>query len=159
MRIYLAGPIGGLTPPQVFDHFESLAAKLRPYYEVLHPMLGKGHFRQSPATFVTEGYTHPVSNNHSITRRDLWCVQQANIVLADFSRTPDAVTIGTCIELGWGYAFHKHTLAVLDLSVPNVHQHAFILECADIVWPTMAQAVAYLIQLAGEPAPSPLEVP
>ena len=146
MKIYLAGPISGKGYDETVALFKSKADPLRSYgYEVLHPMLGKGELRNE-TEFRAHGYDNPVSTNHAVFERDKWMIQTADIVLADLS-TATRVSIGTMYELAWASLLGKHTVVVLPEG-EGPHRHCFVLESADLVYPTVCAALEYLRQLA-----------
>lgn len=151
MKIYIAHQISGLTPEQVIDYFESMARYMKAIgFEVLQPMTAKGYFRPDPAhkeqpAFKPDGYAQPVSTNHAIVERDNWMVHMADVVHVDFTGTTSP-SIGMIMELAWAHELRKHTVIVLPEG--NPHRHAFILECADVIFPDMAASMEYLVNLA-----------
>lgn len=145
MRIYLAGPISGKGYDETVEMFESKIGRLKGF-EVWHPMLGKEALRNE-MRFRAEGYQHvAVATNHAIFERDQWMVRNCDIVLADLSEAT-MVSIGTMYELAWASLLGKHTVVVLPED--GVHQHAFVRESADIVFPTVEEALSYLEGLPG----------
>jgi|WetSurMetagenome_2_1015567.scaffolds.fasta_scaffold00049_18 nucleoside 2-deoxyribosyltransferase len=149
MKIYLAHPISGMTPEAVIDYYENLVKGLSDVgYDCLYPMIAKGYLRTDPKyrgePLVTNGITNPVSTNHAIVERDKWMVTQSDIVLVDFSGAK-IVSIGSCMELAWASLLGKHTIVVMDAE--GLHKHAFILDCADIVFEKAGEAFEYLSKL------------
>ena len=148
MKIYLAHPISGMTSDAILDYYGNIVKRLENMYECFYPMIGKGYFRNDPKykgePLATNGFTNPVSTNHAIVERDLWMVNQADIVFVDFSKA-DRVSIGCCMELAWASLLRKHTIVVLDDK--DIHKHAFILDCSDIIFPTVEDAMIYLKKL------------
>jgi nucleoside 2-deoxyribosyltransferase len=142
MKIYMAHPISGGSGPDIFDYYEVLAKTLSSYYETLCPMTGKDYLR-TEVKYAPEGYKFPASTDKAIKERDQWMVSQADIVLVDFTGAK-AVSIGCCMELAWADMLRKHTVVVID----KIHKHAFVTQCADIVFATLEEATAYLFQLA-----------
>lgn len=146
MKIYLAHPITGLSFEEVVTYFDGTALRLKDIgYDVIHPMIGKSYLR-AENNLKAGGYTFPPSTNHAIKERDRWMVSQADIILFDFSRAK-SVSIGCCMELAWADLLGKHT--IISLEADNVHRHAFIIECADIVFDNLLDALEYLEKLAG----------
>ena len=143
MKIYTAGPISGQSYDQVMRRYQDQVSKLEEIgYEVICPMTGKMYLRNE-LEFKAKGYDeHPVSTNHAIKERDRWMVGSVDVVLVDFTECNGVVSIGSCMELAWADELKKHTIVVMDKD--NIHQHCFILECADIVFPTMKDAYKYL---------------
>lgn len=146
MKIYTAGPISGQSYSQVMNRYREQVQRLEDIgYEVICPMTGKTYLRTELA-FKAQGYDqHPVSTNHAIKERDRWMVGSADIVLVDFTECNGIVSIGSCMELAWADELKKHTIVVM--TEKNIHQHCFILECADIVFPDMIEAYKYLTNL------------
>jgi len=146
MKIYTAGPISGQSYNQVMKRYQGQVNRLEEIgYDVICPMTGKMYLRNE-LDFKAHGYdNHPVSTNHAIKERDRWMVGSVDVVLVDFTECNEIVSIGSCMELAWADELKKHTIVVMDKD--NIHQHCFILECADIVFPSMADAYRYLTDL------------
>jgi len=146
MKIYTAGPISGQSYEQVMNRYKEQVKILSGIgYEVICPMTGKSYLR-TELEFKAKGYEkYPLSTNHAIKERDRWMVGSADIVLVDFSSCNGIVSIGSCMELAWADELKKHSIVVMDKD--NIHQHCFILECADIVFSTMIEAYSYLKKL------------
>jgi hypothetical protein len=145
MKLYLAHQISGLTGIEVIKYFESLFNDLKLYYTILSPMNGKmGLFKNQNDLCISSGYADPICNDHSVFQRDIWMVQQADVVLTDFTGTTNA-SIGCSMELAIASFLNKHTVVVLPQH--NIHNHCFITEAADIIYPTLNQAKEYLIDL------------
>ena len=146
MKIYLAGPISGQSFDGVIDSINDRKKPLIEMgYEVLHPMMGKGHLR-TELSFKKKDYRHPVSTNHAIFERDKWMVQQADIVFANLLPANGVVSIGTMFELAWASHTGKHTVVVLEEG--NIHEHAFVFEAADILFTSLHDALSYLENLS-----------
>ena len=91
------------------------------------------------------GYKTATSNDHSIFQRDTWMVSQCDVVLCDFTNA-EKTSIGCCMEIAIASWLNKHTVIVLPKN--NIHNHAFILEAADIVYETLDDAIDYLNNLS-----------
>ena len=72
-------------------------------------------------------------------------VTQADIVLADLSNA-DRISIGTMMEIAWAAYLNKQVIVVMGET--NPHRHAFVLEAATIILPTVEDAYDYLKALA-----------
>jgi len=146
MKIYTAGPISGLSYNQVLNRYQKQTSRLKEIgYDVLCPMTGKSYLRNEINLKAHGIKNQPLSTNHAIKERDRWMVGNSDIILVDFTECENIVSIGSCMELAWGDELKKHTIVVMDKN--NIHQHAFILECADLVFETMTDAYNYLIDL------------
>lgn len=144
MKIYLAGPISGMSYQEVVDRIQDYYIKLD-NYEVLSPMTGKEELR-TEKKLKAHGYdNNPIATNHAIVERDRWSVSRCDVLLADLIGTVD-ISIGTVMELAWASMLGKHTVVIMEKD--NVHQHAFILEAADIVFDNKSDAINYLHKLS-----------
>jgi len=142
MKIYIAGPISGLSYDEVESFFLTKAAALtKSGHTVLSPMLGKENLRNE-IELRGYGYKGPTTTNHAIFERDKWMVTQSDAVFADLSQAK-RVSIGTVFELAWASFLGKHTVVVMG----EVHRHAFVLEAADIVFKTEEEALDYLYEM------------
>jgi nucleoside 2-deoxyribosyltransferase len=147
MKVYCCHPISGMSADEVFGYYEEVVRELEGYgWEVLSPMHGKDVLR-TEKKFRAADYRSPVSTNHAIFNRDRWMVRQADVVFANLCGSK-AVSIGTMMELAWAADTGRHV--VLCMEEGNVHRHAFVLESADVVFETEAEALAYLEGLAGK---------
>lgn len=144
MKIYLAHQISGLSYEEVHAYYTEMTRVLGVWYEILHPMTAKGTLR-TELEFKAADYRSPVATNHAIAERDEWMVAQADVVFVNLLGNSH-VSIGCVCELAWAHLLRKHTVVVMEEE--NIHQHAFILECADIVFATQDEAVGYLAKLA-----------
>ena len=81
-------------------------------------------------------------------------VKMADIIFVNLVGAA-AVSIGSCMELAWGDDNDKHTIVALEPE--NIHQHAFVLDCADIVFPAEQDAFDYLALLATCRVPGPTQ--
>jgi hypothetical protein len=58
----------------------------------------------------------------------------------------DHVSIGCVMELAWASLLGKYTIVIMEKE--NIHNHAFILEAADIIFENYYDAIEYLKKLA-----------
>ena len=145
MKIYIAGSISGKSADEVFKYFNRNKQVLESWgYTVLNPLTAKGHLR-TERTFKAKDYRHPISTNRAIIGRDRWMVGQADIVYMNLSEAEFA-SIGCMFELAWAYELKKHIIAVVPEG--NIHQHAFVLQAADIIFQEVNEALEYLQVLA-----------
>jgi len=148
LTIYLAGPISGLSYEAVVDRYKTYVPALRDIgFNVIFPMTAKGYLRNE-IKFKAHGDANPVSTNGAIVGRDEWMVHQCDILVADLAAATERVSIGTVCEISWAHLLHKHIL--VTMTEENFHHHAFILEQAHIILPSMSEILEYLteVQLA-----------
>lgn len=148
LKIYLAGPISGESYENVTEKIRMIRHHLEGVgYKVMHPMTGKGNLR-TEIKFKSVGYDGiPASSNHAIYERDKWMVRNADVVLFHLANTA-RVSIGSMFELAWAALEDKHTIVVMEND--NIHEHAFVFEAADIIFPNLQSALGYLEILAKE---------
>ena len=146
MKIYTAGPISGLTYDEVSEYFNGTKSILESFgYTVLNPMSGKGELR-TELKFKAHGYDGvPVATNNAIFGRDRWMVSQSDVIYANLMNCGDRISIGTCMELAWGFILGKHI--VIAMQKDNIHQHAFVISSAHIIYETHEEAMNYLCKL------------
>lgn len=150
MTIYIGGRISGTTYDECVEYFNQTKDELEfAGFKVLSPMTAKAALRVNykDRELPTSGYTEPTSTNHAIFERDQWCVRQCDIFYLNLMATQvdQHVSIGGIMELAWAALLGKHT--VVSLPADNIHRHAFVLEGADIIYPTHEEAMEYLKKL------------
>lgn len=142
--LYLARPISGCTADEVYNYYKEKTEFFSDLgYFVLHPMVGKSELR-CEEKFKSSDYRHAAATNHAIFERDTWMVSKADIVylnLVDAS----IVSQGCLGELFTGARLGKHTIVAMPEE--NIHQHAFVIEAADIIFNTEDEAERYLTKL------------
>jgi nucleoside 2-deoxyribosyltransferase len=144
LKIYLAHPIKGLSFDQVKAYYDTVVPKLFWDYDVFYPMIGKGYLKDE-TVLKAGGYQQPLSTNHAILGRDRWMVQTSDVVYVDFTGSKE-VSIGCVMEMAFAKSYGKHIIATIPEG--DVHNHAFVLECADVVFRTQSEAMLYLKTLA-----------
>lgn len=145
LSIYLAHQITGLSYEEVVSYYENVTKILTEFgYKIYCPMTGKSYLRTED-NLKNEGYKFPTSTDHAIKERDKWMVSQSDVVLTDLTGMT-RVSVGCMMELAWADLLGKHTIVVMEKD--NPHRHAFVLECADIVFETLPEALAYLKNLS-----------
>lgn len=144
--IYIAHKISGGTAKDVFSWFDNTKSYLEEFgnFSVLSPMTGKDELR-TETRFRADYYQVPVATNHAIFERDRWMVTQADIIFMDLTGTTEP-SIGCMMELAWASMLGKH--AVVILPDDNPHQHAFVLEAADVIFKTLEEGLEYLLRLS-----------
>lgn len=147
LRIYCVHPISGLSADDVFNYYDRTMKALTSFgYDVMIPMFGKDSLR-TELKFKSHDYRSPLTMNHSIFGRDKWMCTSSDIIYANFLGTGH-VSIGSMFELAWGNIQNKQVIVVMDKE--NIHQHAFVLEAATIVFETEQEALDYLNKLASK---------
>ena len=145
-KVYLAGPIAGLT------HAEATYSWRRDVYDRLHgiyriekgvhsmhsadpvvqihccsPMRAKKFLgEQTPDRVISKQayHQHPISTGRAITGRDFDDVRTADLVFMHVLGAKE-VSIGTTVELGWASALRVPIVLVMEKDGSNPHDHLF----------------------------------
>lgn len=150
MIIYLVRPISGCSFEQVINYYEETTEILNEVgNQTLHAMMGKHTFKDEDGNpkmgwFRASDYEDPVSTDRAIIGRDRWMTKKADIIYANFLDA-ERVSIGSVMELAWAFDYSKHV--VLTMQKSTIHDHAFIKQCADVIFPSHQESLDYLIQL------------
>lgn len=125
-RIYLAGPISGLSFRECTDWREQFAVLLsHRNIECFSPMRGKEFLRKKEV--IHHDYPEDVlSTQRAIMTRDFFDCTTCDIVVANFLGAK-SVSIGTSMELAWAYQAHKPVICVMEAE-GNPHDHPMIRE-------------------------------
>ena len=143
--VYCARPLTGCKYEEIVGYYNRVGSRLNSAgMRVLTPMCAKGCISDG-SKVKGQGYKQPTSTNHAIKERDKWMVQNSNVIFVNLIGTT-RVSIGSVMELAWADLLGVHAVVVLDEQ--NIHQHAFVLDCADIVFTTEEEALIYLEKLA-----------
>ena len=138
-KVYLAGPMTGLTLLDSEAWREHAARVLAERFEVYSPLRGK-EFLRGRGAMLPDGPSE-VYGDQGIYRRDGWDVRRADIVLANFLGARQ-VSIGTCFELAWAHHLGKYVVVVMDED--NPHFHAFVRQAASVVFGGLDTALNYI---------------
>jgi nucleoside 2-deoxyribosyltransferase len=144
LKVYLAGPISGLTYGESTDWRESIQNKLAAYgISGVSPMRGKWYLEQEKV--IKGSYEdHALSSKRGITTRDRWDCQRCDAILVNLLGAKK-VSIGTMIELGWADSARKPIVLVMEPD--NIHAHPIVNEVAGFTCTTLDEAVDVLIAL------------
>jgi len=141
---YCARPISGREHEDVVDYYRRIGCRLSAAgIRILTPTCGKGYV--SNDSKWSKQAAKCVCTDHAIKERDKWMVQNSNIIFVNLVGAVK-VSIGSVMELAWADMLNVHSVVALD--EPNVHQHPFVVDCADIIFPTEEEALFYLEKLA-----------
>jgi nucleoside 2-deoxyribosyltransferase len=147
MNLYLAGPITGCTYKGATNWRASFAERAQELgYNVYSPMRGKEHLSRV-RRLRPHGYDNPTSTDKAIMRRDSFDVRRSDVIVANL-KGATIVSIGTVMEIGWGYLLGKFVIVVMGHD-DKVHDHAFVEQAASIIVETLEDAETVLEVLAG----------
>jgi len=137
-KVYLAGPIGGLTFEEASGWRERLKVFLRgTQIEVFSPLRGKEYLKGTVIR-VEEPYTYTMSTDKAIVTRDRTDVLTADLVICNLLGAK-SVSIGTMFELAWANQARVPVVLVMEKQ-GNLHNHPFVREAADFLVETVGEA-------------------
>ena len=147
-RVYLCGPISGLTADGAREWREDAEYKFRQRklggVKVLSPMRFKS--KLPAGALPPEGFNDlgPLYTNRGIFGRDRNDVRTSDVVLAYFAGA-ERVSIGSVMELGWADAWNIPVVAVLD----PLHDHVFVKQVATALCKDLDEAVESVLSILG----------
>lgn len=142
--VYLAGPITGQSYSGANTWREMVADALNPSIRTFSPMRGK-HWLVGAQSIPDSATTHGqqlLSTQAAITARDRNDCRTVDAILFNFLGA-EKVSIGTCIELGWGDAFRKPMVLLMEPE-QNIHEHSMIRQLCGWRCSTLEEAAAVL---------------
>lgn len=142
--LYLGGPITGCDYNGCTNWRNYVARKLPPFIQAISPMRGKDYLNNSGAIIRDSYGEFPLSTQKGITSRDRFDVMRADALLINFLGAT-VVSIGSIMEIGWGDAFRKPIIIVMEKD--NIHSHSMIREVAGFIVPTLDEAVKIAIAI------------
>jgi nucleoside 2-deoxyribosyltransferase len=130
-KVYLAGPIAGLTYDGATDWRETVEKYLSNYMiAAVSPMRSKEYLKTA-GIIHAYGYSDLIlSSDKSIVTRDRFDVENCDVMLVNLLGA-EKVSIGTMVEMGWADFNRKPMVVVMENG--NIHVHAFVTELAGYV--------------------------
>lgn len=135
-KVYLAGPISGLTFDQGQDWRADARAMLEPHGIDGYSPLRQKHFLRDVGV-LSGAYANPMATDRGIMTRDHFDCMTSDLILANMEdwRSP---SVGTIMELAWAYAYRK-PLVVFG---KELEHHPMIREAVCYRLPTLDAALA-----------------
>lgn len=145
MKVYLAGPIDGLTHDETVGWRFDVSNRLEDLgYTCFSPMRGKGYLKDAGVLYGSYD-AFPMSTAQGLFRRDCWDVSQADVVLANLDDAKK-VSIGSCMEIMRAYDLGKYIVTVMKPG--DLHDHPFIRQASSVVVHNLDDAMHILAVLA-----------
>lgn len=149
MKVYLAGPIRGLSYGETTEWREIARTRLNESgYTCFSPMRGKEYLKSMGPLLGDGGRgsfeEFPMSSEKGIFRRDIFDVSQCDVVLANLEGA-GAISIGTCMEIQRAYDLGKYVLTVMEEGNPN--DHPFVRQASSLVVPYFDYALEVMAVL------------
>jgi nucleoside 2-deoxyribosyltransferase len=112
-KIYLAGPISGLTYDGAQDWRNKFSAAIDDRIECFSPLRGKDYLTMRGK--LEGSYEEfPLSTDQGITTRDRYDCMGADLVVFYMLGATERVSIGTMIELGWADAMRRPAILIME---------------------------------------------
>lgn len=124
-KIYLAGPISGLTYDGAQDWRNYFSKKIDPHIACYSPLRGKDYLKmRGPLEGSYDEF--PLSSDKGITTRDRYDCMGSDLVVFNLLGA-ERISIGTMIELGWADAARVPAILVMEKE-GNTHEHPMLRE-------------------------------
>ncbi len=136
-KLYLAGPITGLSYGDSVGWRDYVADQLPEYIVAVSPMRGKQYLEREKVIGLSYEDI-PLSCRKGITCRDRYSVMNCDMILVNFLGAK-MVSIGSCMEIAWADMLRKPIVVVMEKD--NIHQHPIILETAGFVVNTLDEGI------------------
>ena len=144
LLVYICRPITGHSFDELKKYYDKVSKKIQHFgISTIHPMSVNGHLA-GIEKISASGYKNPTSTDHAIKNRAKWMVSVSDIILVDYTEAQDK-SLGCMGKLAWSDMEGKHSIVVITKDNPNYH--AFVLECASVIFETISEAIEYLRDL------------
>ena len=140
-RIYLAGPIGGLSYSEATDWRRLAVVDLTASgIDAFSPMRAKDFLKgESNLTWMMDHWENPMATSKGIMSRDYNDCVNADVLLVNLKGLTRA-SMGTVMEIAW--AFHLKIPTVVVAEHDNIHvQHPMLVEAINFRVETLDEAL------------------
>ncbi len=121
MKIYLAGPISGLSYDEACNWRLDVKKALHHVYEIIDPMRGKSYLSEEQA--IKESYPNTItSGGKAIYKRDRQDVKRCDIILVYLPK--NCKTVGTFVEIGLADAWDKFIIIIGNPTHPFLTENS-----------------------------------
>lgn len=144
LTVYQAGPITGCSYQGCTDWRRRMREEL-PEFIFLSPMRAKPHLEGIEEIAKSYDGTNDLktllSGSRGINARDSWDVRTCDVVFANLEAA-EIVSIGTVMEIAWGWLLRKPTIVVHGKS--DLHRHPMLDQCTDYLCGCMEHGITVL---------------
>jgi hypothetical protein len=124
-KVYLAGPISGLTYDGAQQWREYAKGILAPEIHAYTPLRAKQYLRTEGV--LQQSYdVHPLSTDRGINTRDHFDCMTSDLILCYLLGATERST-GTIMEVAWSFAYKKPLVVVMEKE-GNCHDHPMLRE-------------------------------
>ncbi len=124
-RVYLAGPISGLTYDEAQDWRKIAVTYLKSNRIQAFSPLRRKEFLRAEGVLTGSYETHPLSTSRGVMTRDHDDCMKADLILVNLLEAT-RVSVGTVMEIAWAYSYRVPVVAMMETG--NVHEHPMISE-------------------------------
>ena len=150
-KVYLAGPMSGLSFEEALKWREEFKAKLKDSgNENIHcfsPLRGRKFIEDYEKFDKDREYSHPLGTHKAINTRDHNDVKTSDLVLVNFLGAK-TISIGTVMEIAWAWSYKKPIVMITDEE--NIHNHPMIRECVGFFADSLDQAVELVCDILND---------
>lgn len=138
-KVYLAGPIYGLTYEGAQDWRNEFSNKIDPQIACYSPLRGKDYLTmRGPLEGSYEEF--PLSTDQGITARDRFDCMGSDLVIFNLLGA-QRISIGTMIELGWADAARNPAILIME-KTGNPHEHPMLRQTTQFRVDNLKDAIA-----------------
>jgi len=139
-KVYLAGPIAGLTFDEGQGWRTRAAADLgRDGIHCYSPLRGKKGYLAEAGVLGNGAYPSPLATDAAVMGRDFFDCRRADCLLVHLAGARTA-SLGTAMELAWAFQWHKPVIATWDDG--GAHDHPMVRQAVTHRAQTLEEAVA-----------------
>lgn len=149
-KIYLAGPITGLTWSEATEWRKELTNRFADEsntnkYQCLSPLRGKEYLSEEQN--IKHSYEeHQLSTAKMINSRDMFDVRRSDLLIVNL-KNAKKVSIGTVLEIGAAYILNKPIITVMEED--NIHRHSMLNEQSTVIVSDIDTAFYFALQILG----------
>lgn len=143
-RVYLAGPIGGISYRDATDwRKQAVVALTEADIEAFSPMRGKEFLKdEKNLTWMMDHWNNPMATSKGIMSRDFNDCSKADALLVYLAGTSRA-SMGTVMEIAW--AFDRKIPVVVVAEADNLHvDHPMLKEAINFRVDTLEEGLALI---------------
>lgn len=148
-KIYLAGPITGLSYKETMNWRETIKSNLPKNYITFNPMRAKEELAKFEKIEINFELTDPVQSSlcssRGVITRDFNDVKNCDAIIANLS-DETKVSIGTVMEIAWAKAFQIPVIAIVSQQ-DKLYHHPMINECVGFRVKSLTDAIEILTTL------------
>lgn len=141
-RVYLAGPISGLTWSESSIWRDQAATALaKDGVECFSPMRDCDNLTQVGVIDGTCSYDDGLlTTSRAVMSRDFFDVKRADLILVNL-HSAKKVSIGTIMEIAWAWQMQKPVVIIAEPTNQQV-AHIMVQEAASVIVPDLNQAIS-----------------